>query len=240
MPTQDSCQVKVAIIPARGGSKRIPRKNVRDFCGRPILAWSIEAARTSGLFDRIIVSTEDEEIADVARIWGAEAPFRRPAELAGDYVPTTNVIGHAVEWLHSKNIEPTAVCCIQGTAPLLDPNDLRNAFEEHCRGHWDFVFSATHYEYPVQRSLRVTADGTVSLLFPEHLEMRSQDLEPIIHDAGQFYWGTPRAWEKRRRVFASRSRPIIVPPWRAQDIDTEHDWERAEFAFRWQRSRDNR
>lgn len=221
--------MKLAVIPARGGSKRIPRKNIKSFCGKPMIARSIEAARQSQLFDRIIVSTDDDEIAQVAQAWGAEVPFRRPSELANDHAGTIEVIAHATQWAQSQWSDLEAVCCIYATAPFIQPADLHNAHAMLAEGDWDFCFTATEYPSPIYRSFRQNNEGGVEMLFPEHFETRSQDLPQAYHDAGQFYWGRPEAWRDHQRLFSERSSPLVIPRWRVQDIDTPDDWHRAEL-----------
>lgn len=221
--------MKIAIIPARGGSKRIPRKNIKDFCDKPMIAWSIEAAKVSGLFDRIIVSTDDDEIAEVAKQWGAEVPFMRPAELSNDYAGTTAVIAHATQWVLDQGLEVEAVCCIYATAPFVQVDDLQRGWEALVSGDWAYAFTVTDYAAPIFRSFKRTPDGGVEMFFPEHFSTRSQDLPSALHDAGQFYWGRPLAWIEGKRVFDRHSTPIEIPRWRVQDIDNEEDWLRAEI-----------
>jgi N-acylneuraminate cytidylyltransferase len=221
--------MKIAVIPARGGSKRIPRKNIKPFSGKPMIAWSIEAAKSSGLFERIIVSTDDEEIADVARSWGAEVPFMRPAELSNDYAATTAVIAHAAQWVLDQGLDVTAVCCIYATAPFVRTNDLKRGWDALNSGDWDYAFTVTDFAAPIFRSFKQTPEGGVEMFFPEHFSTRSQDLPTALHDAGQFYWGRPAAWLEDRRIFDRRSVPVIIPRWRVQDIDTPNDWARAEI-----------
>ena len=216
----------VAVIPARGGSKRIPRKNVRQFAGKPMIAHSIESARRSGLFDRIIVSTDDAEIANIAAQFGAEVPFSRPASLSDDHTGTTEVVAHAVQWL--GNAPLAEVCCIYPTAPFIEPQDLEQGLALMQTGQWRYVFAATDYAAPVHRAFVKNAAGGLDMLFPEHFATRSQDLPAVLHDAGQFYWGTPQAWLARETVFDRRSTVVKIPAWRVQDIDTEDDWLRAE------------
>lgn len=222
----------IAVIPARGGSKRIPRKNIKDFFGKPMIAWSIEAARVSGLFDHVIVSTDDAEIAAVAKQWGAEVPFVRPAELANDYVGTTEVIAHATQWVLDQGWPVRAVCCIYATAPFIQVEDLRRGFGALESGEWAYAFAATDYSSSIFRSFKRLPSGGLEMLFPEYYLARSQDLPPALHDAGQFYWGRPSAWIEGKRVFDRGSVPIVIPRWRVQDIDTEEDWLRAELMFR--------
>jgi len=221
--------VRVAVIPARGGSKRIPRKNIRPFGNRPMIAHSLAVAKTSGLFEHVLVSTDDREIAEIARQWGAEVPFERPAELADDHAGTTEVIAHAIGWMRTHGWQPDAVCCIYATAPFLMSDDLARGCRLLEEGRWEYVFAATSFGYPIQRALRRTADGGMPMLHPEHWASRSQDLEEAFHDAGQFYWGRPEVWELAKPMFSAKSTAVILPRWRVQDIDTEHDWKRAEL-----------
>jgi len=220
--------VRVAVIPARGGSKRIPRKNIREFFGQPMIAWSIAIARKCDLFDRILVSTEDEEIAKVARTFGAEVPFKRPLELADDFTITGKVMAHSVLWMHKQGWQPTGVCCIYATAPFIREGDLKKACEIFESAKWLYVFSATTFSFPIQRAFKISDNQGVEMFFPEHNETRSQDLEEGYHDAGQFYFGTPDAWIKGEKIFQKRSTIVPVPRWRTQDIDTIEDWKDAE------------
>lgn len=223
--------MRAAIIPARGGSKRIPRKNIRDFCGQPIIAYSIAAARDSQLFDYILVSTDDQEITDVAQAYGAEVPFMRPVELANDLAGTTEVIAHATQWLIDQQWSVEVVCCIYATAPFIQVDDLRQGWQELQAGAWAYAFTVTEYASPIFRSFRKHPDGGVEMFFPDQFTLRSQDLPLALHDAGQFYWGRPEAWLSHQRVFDRHSFPIVIPRWRVQDIDTEDDWRRAELMF---------
>jgi len=224
--------LKVAVIPARGGSKRIPRKNIRRFCGRPMIAWTIMALRESGCFARIILSTDDDEIAAVARDLGIEVPFRRPRELSQDQTPTLPVMAHAVRHMLDSGWEPDLVCCAYATAPMLNPDDLRGAMQMLNGSKADYVFSCTTFAFPVLRALKLDANGGVEAMFPAAIEMRSQDVTEAIHDAGQFYWGRPEAFVREQQIFSPNSRPYMIPRHRVQDIDTEEDWEFAERLFR--------
>jgi len=224
--------VKIAVIPARGGSKRIPRKNIRMFCGKPIIAYSISAALETGLFDQIVVSTDDDEIASVAREFGATTPFVRPKEIADDFTGTNAVVKHAVGWFAERNHDVTHACCIYATAPLIQPRFLKEAFDALAGSDAAFAFSVTGYAFPIQRALRLAADGRVDALYPEHRLTRSQDLEPVYHDAGQFYWGTARAFLDDMPLFSPRSIGVVLPRLLVQDIDTPEDWEQAEFMYR--------
>jgi len=225
--------MNIAIIPARGGSKRIPRKNVKAFCGRPMIAWSISAAFATGIFDAVLVSTDDEEIAALAELNGAEAPFRRPAELANDHTPTLPVIDHAIRWFEDHRAPVTFACCIYATAPFLQARFLCEGFnllESHPDA--EFAFGVTSYSFTIFRSLKRNPDGTVSMLWPENELTRSQDLPEVWHDAGQFYWGRKEAFLNRVGVFSARSYPVILPRHLVQDIDTPEDWEVAEQMFK--------
>ncbi|CAD5257080.1 MULTISPECIES: pseudaminic acid cytidylyltransferase [Halomonadaceae] len=223
---------RIAIIPARGGSKRIPRKNIKDFCGKPMMAWSIEAAKASGCFDRIIVSTDDREIAKVAEQWGAEAPFLRPNDLADDYTGTLPVIRHAVEWVNDHEMIVGYACCVYATAPFVTPEDIQRGWELMQQSVASFVFSVTSYAFPIQRAIRITENGRVAMFNPEHFQTRSQDLEEAWHDAGQFYWGTADSWLEEKMIFGEDSVLVKLPRNRVQDIDTPEDWARAEWLFK--------
>ena len=221
----------IAVIPARGGSKRIPRKNIRPFHGKPMIAWSIEAAKSSGLFDHIIVSTDDAEIAEEAKRRGAEVPFMRPPELANDYAGTTEVIAHATRWALDQAWTVSAVCCIYATAPFIRVGDIKRGLVLLEAGDWAFSFPVTEYSSSIFRSFKQLPGGGLEMFFPEHYSARSQDLPRALHDAGQFYWGRPSAWLEGKRGFDRHSAPLLIPSWRVQDIDSEEDWVRAEMMF---------
>lgn len=224
--------MKLAVIPARGGSKRIPRKNVRDFCGRPMLAWPIQAALDSACFDEVIVSTDDDEIAEVARHSGASVPFMRPADLSDDYTGTIPVIRHATQWFADQGLEPREVCCLYATAPFVQAEDLRRGLAVLQDQAVDYAFSVTSYGFPIQRALRVNDQLRVEMFQPENFTRRSQDLEEAFHDAGQFYWGQASAWLAGKVIFSSSSAAVLLPRHRVQDIDTPEDWTRAEWLFK--------
>ena len=224
--------MNLCVIPARGGSKRIPRKNIREFRGKPMIAWSIASAQASRCFDQIIVSTDDAEIADVSRHWGAEVPFVRPVELADDFAGTTPVVAHAVQWHQAHGHELTAVCCLYATAPFVEPGDIKRGLDLLEQAADDrFVFTATSYASPVQRALCLDpATGEAHMLQPEHFSKRSQDLEAAYHDAGQFYWGRPQAWLSSDSLFEF-SKILLLPRWRVNDIDNLEDWTMAELLY---------
>ncbi|EAT59828.1 pseudaminic acid cytidylyltransferase [Chlorobium ferrooxidans] len=221
--------MNIAVIPARGGSKRIPRKNIKEFFGKPMIAWSIEAAKASGLFDHIIVSTDDAEIAEVAEQWGAEVPFVRPAELADDHTGTNDVVVHAAKWAMDQGFELDAVCCIYATAPFIRYEDIRSGKTLLDSGQWAYAIAVTDFAAPIFRSVKEHEDGGLEMFFPEHYLTRSQDLPKALHDAGQFYWGRPSAWLNGVRGFDRSTAIIKIPRWRVQDIDDLEDWERAEI-----------
>lgn len=219
--------MKVAVIPARGGSKRIPGKNIREFAGKPMIAHSIECALASGVFDRVIVSTDDQRIADISRRYGAEVPFTRPAELADDHAVTSAVIAHAIKFLQANGVGISAVCCIYATAPFLSEQDIRAGLDILEGSNWQFVFSAAAFTAPVARAFVEMPGGGLRMLFPEHAGTRSQDLPEALYDAGQFYWGRPQAWLDGSAIFGEKSTVVRIPRCRVQDIDTEEDWAEA-------------
>jgi pseudaminic acid cytidylyltransferase len=222
----------LAVIPARGGSKRVPRKNVRPFLGVPMLARTIALLRETGAFERIIVSTDDDEIAGIALEAGAEVPFRRPAEIANDRATTAPVIEHAVRTLEAQGYRAEYVCCVYPAAVLATSADIRAAYETLRQSpELDYVFTATSFPYPIQRALRGAPDASCTMFWPEHINTLSQDLEPAFHDAGQFYWGRRLAWLERRPWYSNDSRMLVLPSYRVQDIDTPEDWERAELIY---------
>lgn len=218
----------IAIIPARGGSKRIPGKNIRLFAGQPMIAWSIQAAEASGLFSRIIVSTDSEEIAGVSRQYGAETPFVRPTGLADDFTSTADVVLHALEWLAGEGQEPELVCCLYATAPFVQASFLRQGYELLRRTGAASVFSVASYPASPFRALTIGPDGRLSMLWPEHELTRSNDLPEAYHDAGQFYWLDVARFRQEKRMYASDARPVVLPRRLVQDIDTPEDWRTAE------------
>ena len=223
--------MRIAIIPARGGSKRIPRKNIKDFHGKPMISYSIEAAKNSGCFDKIIVSTDDIEIAEIAKKWGADVPFIRPKKLSDDYTGTIPVINHAIDLLSIRSGEEIKqVCCIYATAPFLLSKYIKEGLNKLIQLNCNYAFSATSYDFPLQRAFKVCGDH-IEMLNPEAFNTRSQDLEEYYHDAGQFYWGTPKSWKEGKSFFSGNSIPIILPKYLVQDIDNQDDWKRAELMY---------
>ena len=221
--------MRLCIIPARGGSKRIPRKNIKEFCGQAMIGYSIEAAITSQCFDKVIVSTDDQEIVEVAKSFGAEVPFIRPDELANDHAATIPVVKHAIEWLDEQGQSPTDVCCLYATAPFIQSQTISKAFQQLQESEADYCFSVTSFAFPIQRSIRITQDDKVDMFYPENFNVRSQDLEEAYHDAGQFYWGKAQAFKDELPIFSETASPYILPRYLVQDIDTPEDWRRAEL-----------
>jgi pseudaminic acid cytidylyltransferase len=224
-------EMNIAIIPARGGSKRIPRKNIRRFAGKPMIAWAIETARTSNLFSHVVVSTDDEEIAETARSHGAETPFMRPSDLADDHTPTVPVIAHAVECCMQFGWVFDHACCIYPGSPLLHVGDLIAAAQLADDHKADFVYPVAEFAHPVQRAMRQLPSGAMQFLQPQFELVRTQDLERTYHDAGQFYWGRASAWLDGKKMHTAGI-GMPIPNWRVVDIDSEDDWLRAELLFK--------
>ncbi len=220
--------MQLAIIPARGGSKRIPKKNIKSFRGKPIIAWSILAAKKSNCFKKIVVSTDDDNIAKISMDYGAEVPFIRPSKYADDEAPITKVLFHALNWFHKKKEFYEYVCCLFPTAPFLEPSSIIKGFNNLKKFDCDFTFSATKHSYPIQRSFSLNKKGYVQMLDKSLFFSRSQELEDTYHDAGQFYWGKSKSWLEQKIIFDKNSRPIILPLGKVHDIDTLEDWEYAE------------
>lgn len=223
--------MNVAIIPARGGSKRIPRKNIKAFCGKPIIAYSIETAQKSGLFEKIIVSTDDEEIARVAKHYGADVPFLRPAHLSDDFTGTGAVVAHALEELAHQGEHYDFACTLYATAPLLEPSYLIEGFEKLSHSDAVCSFSATSMPFPIWRTFKITQNERCEMFWKENFSKRSQDLEEAYQDAGQFYWHNLHK-TSHDVLFGSESIPIILPRHLVQDIDTPEDWVRAELMYK--------
>lgn len=222
--------MNIAIIPARGGSKRIPQKNIKLFNNKPMIAHSILVAQQSGCFERIIVSTDDDKIAQIAQEYGAELPFIRPAELADDFATTAAVMNHAIDYMiKHENWQGDVACCIYATAPFIQAADLQAGEIKLREADADFAFSITDFAFPIQRALKLNENNEVSMFQPDYFAVRSQDLQAAWHDAGQFYWGKRDAWLAQKPIFNSHSVAVKLPRHRVQDIDTIEDWERAEL-----------
>lgn len=227
----------VVVIPARGGSKRVPGKNIRGFAGKPMIAWSIEAALNCAEVKRVLVSTDDDAVADIARRYGAEVPFKRPAALADDFASTADVMQHAAQWLQQDGEPDLPLCCLYATAPFVTADWLTAGLNALQHSSWDYVFSATEFDYPIQRALRQLPDGGAAFIQPQYAASRSQDLEPVLHDAGQFYWGRSSAFLHKKNILAEHSKPLMLPRRLVVDIDTEDDWYIAEALFKHARSK---
>lgn len=219
--------MKVAVIPARGGSKRIPRKNIKVFGDKPMISYAITAAKKSGLFDRIVVSTDDLEIASIANEWGAETPFVRPGELANDYTATVPVIAHAIQECEALGWQIDYACCIYPAVPFVEVADLQGAYKQIEFSDADYCFPVTEFPSAIQRAMKRNMGGTMQPFYPENELIRTQDLDAAFYDAGQFYWGKKDAWFLNPRVH-SNGLGFVIPSWRVVDIDTPEDWDRAE------------
>ena len=218
----------ICIIPARGGSKRIPGKNIKDFLGKPLIAYSIEAALNSKVFNEVIVSTDDEMIANVAREFGASVPFFRDTNLSDDYATSTDVIKDAIGRVNSSFSD---VCCLYATAPLITAEILKEAAEEFKKQECKFLFSATAFDFPIQRAIKLDENARVSMFYPQFEKTRSQDLEPAFHDAGAFYFGKKEAWLECNAIFAPHSKAYLLPRNLVCDIDTPEDFEFAKKLY---------
>lgn len=226
----------IAIITARGGSKRIPRKNIKEFCGKPILAYSIEAARESRLFDRVMVSTDDAEIAQTAKIYGAEVPFCRSESTSGDFATTNDVLLEVLAEYEKRGERFELACCIYPTAPFVTAGKLRAAAEKLLESDADTLIPVVPFSYPPQRAM-IVREGRLVFEYPQYLDSRSQDLEPHYHDAGQFYIFRTKAFLRNRRLMVGNILPFVVSEMEVQDIDNESDWEIAEIKYQAQRRR---
>ena len=219
----------VAVITARGGSKRIPGKNFKEFAGKPMIAWPILAAKQAGVFDRIIVSTDSPEIAEISRQWGAEVPFVRPTALSDDLTPTAPVFLHALEYLSGQGATPEYACCIYPTAPFLLPEFLQAGLAELRKHRAPAALSVTTFDFPILRAFKRTDCGSLEFAWPEHELTRSQDLPEFYHDAGQFYWVEVERFKREQKLIMAGARPVLLPRKRVQDLDTPEDWEAAEL-----------
>ncbi|WP_395167155.1 pseudaminic acid cytidylyltransferase [Francisella salimarina] len=223
--------MRLAVIPARGGSKRIPRKNIKYFREKPIIAHSIQTLLKSNLFDKVIVSTDDTEIADVAKEYGAEVPFIRPKDISDDFATTGDVVKHAIEWYQSKGENIGVVCCLYATAPFVKCEDLINSLKVLETDDTECVFSATEFSYPIFRSFALDCDYRPEMFWPENFAKRSQDLPKAYHDAGMFYIAKPCVFTEGKPLFSEHSKVNLIPHYRVQDIDTLEDWKRAELMY---------
>ena len=219
----------IAIIPARGNSKRIPGKNYKIFNGKPIIANTIEKLKKSRIFDRIIVSTDSKKIASISKRCGAEVPFRRPKFLSDDYTSGASVIAHSVKFLIKEGYQFDYVCCVYPPNPFLEISDLKKGFKKIKSKKFNYVFSATLYRFPFFRSFTFSRSKGIKVLFKNKINHRSQDLKQIICDAAHFYWGRKEAWLQEKKLFTKGSDIVMIPEWRYHDIDTLDDWKHAEL-----------
>ena len=223
--------IDICVIPARGGSKRIPKKNIKNFHGKPIIFWSIEEAIKCNCFKKIIVSTDSQEIADLVKIYDVEVPFLRPKNISDDLTQTIPVVEHTIRHQIKNNIDIRNVCCIYPTAPFVRATDLQLGLEKLGSSNVNFVFSATEYDFPIQRAFKINQKKKLEMFQPQFASSRSQDLEKAYHDAGQFYWGAANTWLEEDTLVSNNSIPLIIPNYRVNDIDTIEDWKRAEIMF---------
>lgn len=220
----------ICVIPARGGSKRIPRKNIKEFLGKPIIAYSIQAALDSGLFDEVMVSTDDLEIAEIAKNFGAKVPFMRSVKNSDDFATTFDVIEEVIQVYKSQGKEFENICCIYSCAPFVTSEILLKAYNQLIRYKFDTVFPIIAYSFPIQRALRVD-QRKVSMILEENLNARSQDLEDSFHDAGQFYWCNIKQLLLSKKILTKNTGGVEISELEAQDIDNEIDWKLAELKF---------
>ena len=225
-------QKNIAIIPARSGSKRIPHKNVKDFLGKPIIAYSIETALQSGLFDEVMVSTDSEKIADIARQYGAKVPFLRSRETADDYATLSDVIDEVLQTYRDKeDVEFDYACCLLATAPFVQKEDVITAYNKLIHNDIDAVFPVVRYDFPIQRAMQFEGDF-IRMIAPENKDVRSQDLTPSFHDAGLFYWIKTQVFNKQKMLWTDQTSALEISAYKAQDIDTPADWQMAELKYK--------
>lgn len=231
--------MNVAVIPARGGSKRIPRKNIKPFCGKPMIAYSIEAAKASELFDKVLVSTDDNNIAEIAKDFGAEVPFIRPAELADDYTGTDEVFIHALNNLINNDKNYRNACCIYPAAPLLKVSLLSEGLDRLIANNATSCFPVLEFCSPIVRALEINKKGRLSLILPKYKSIRTQDLQSFYHDAGQFYWVNIEKYLKVKSILCNNSIPIVLPKYEVVDIDSDEDWKFAELLYSMNKNNQN-
>jgi len=223
--------MNVAIIPARGGSQRIPRKNIKQFCGRSMISYPIEAAIKSNYIDSVVVSTDDEEIAQISTQFGAQIPFMRPKNISDNITPTVPVISHAITKLLDMGWEIDKACCIYPCTPLLTSHLIDNIFDEMIKGDHMFAYPVILHSHPIQRAMKMKKDGKMDFLNKEHELTRTQDLEPTFYDSGQFYWGQKKAWLNKQKMHTDGI-GVQINSWEAVDIDNDEDWEKAEMLIK--------
>jgi len=231
---------RLCIIPARGGSKRIPRKNIKFFLGKPIIAYSIEAALQSNLFDEVMVSTDDDEIAEIAKKYGAKIPFLRSTKNADDFATTVDVINEVLQLYNKQKAKVfKTACCIYPTAPFVSEIKLKEAFDLLLKKNFDCVFPVMEFSFPIQRALKKDADNKMTLFQPKHLNSRSQDLEKAYHDSGQFYWFKTKEIVRKGKLWTDNTGVIVIKESEGQDIDTLEDWKLAEIKYKLLHEKEN-
>ena len=223
--------MKICIIPARGGSKRIPKKNIKFFLGKPIIAYSIQVALESNCFDEVIVSTDDPEISEVVKSLGANVPFIRPKFLANDYADTISVVKHAIEWFSDNGKLISEVCCLYATAPFVTKQAILKSYDQMKETNAEYCFTVTSFVFPIQRAIKITSKNRLEMVNLKYLKTRSQDLEEFYHDAGQFYWGKAETFRQQKPIFSKYATPYILPRHFVVDIDTYEDWKLAELKY---------
>ncbi len=222
----------IAIIPARGGSKRIPRKNIKNFLGKPVISYSIEAALQSGLFEEVMVSTDDKEIAEIAKSYGASVPFLRSPKTADDFATVSEVIEEVLQkYTAELQRNYDYVCCLFATAPLVSAEDLRKAFAQLEQSEFDGIFPVVPFPAPIQRALHFQGNK-IRMIYPENLNKRSQDLAPAYYDAGQYYWIKTDIFLKEKKLWTDNVTAIVTDELKAQDIDNPSDWKLAEMKYK--------
>lgn len=223
--------MKLCVIPARSNSKRIPRKNIKFFCGQSMIVYSIKTAIKSGCFDNVVVSTDDIKIAEIAKSFGASVPFLRPKKLANDHASVSSVLKHAIECFNNHMQPPSEVCCIYATAPFLSPFVIRKAYNQMKRTDADYCFSATSFDGSIQRAIKITKENRIKMFNPKYIKTKTQHFEKAFHDAGQFYWGKAKSWIAEKPILSKNTTAYILPRYLVQDIDTPEDWKRAELMY---------
>ena len=223
--------MKIAIIPARGGSKRIPKKNIKIFNGKPMIVWAIEKVKESKFFDQIVVTTDDAGIMEIANKHGAKTPFKRSKELSDDFTITVPVIANAIIECEKLEWKIDYACCVYPCSPFIKVEDFEKSYNKMIQGDFEFIYPVTEYRHPIQRAMSFNKKGMMELEFSESNKARTQDYKKLYHDTGQFYWGTRNAWVNQKKMHTDGT-AFVTPSWRIVDIDTEDDWTRAELLYK--------
>jgi N-acylneuraminate cytidylyltransferase len=221
----------LCVIPARGGSKRIPRKNIRDFLGKPIISYSIKLAKQSGLFEEVMVSTDDDEIQTIAIQHGASVPFKRSIKNSDDFATTMDVLREVIDNYTKRGMNFEQVCCLYPTAPLAQLHDFKEGHRMLTEQNCQVVLPVVPFSYPIWRGLTITSSNSIRMVYPEYLNSRSQDLDKVYHDAGQWYWMLSHVIKNRISLFGEGTKVIVLDDLKVQDIDNEYDWKLAEMKY---------